>query len=194
MHLTVRRSRESQLRVVFQDIFSDLLLPMKELASINSFSCTEFGLRQPAGCSFLNYSGPLLHPDAHYSFIQLKTPPQEYGFLLIHSTLESDSIIDTDCLTVNHIYPGFATESPSNCVEKHALAQYFGNPGSHQSGLIIQNKNNIECHSILLQHKILHRFQTTSPAKFLLPIIPRKDSSVVYPSIYLCASNTNFLP
>ena len=100
LHLSVGWSREPQFRIVFQDIFADPLLPMKELAPVDSFSCTEFGFGQPAGCGFLNDPGSLLHPDAHDGFIQLKTPPREYGFLLIHSTRESDSIIDTDYLTV----------------------------------------------------------------------------------------------
>ena len=100
VHLAMRRSRESQLRVVLQDIFADPFLPMKELAPIDSFPCAEFGFGQPAGCSFLNNPGPLLHPDAHDGFVQLKTPPQEYEFVLIHSTQESGSIIDTDYLTV----------------------------------------------------------------------------------------------
>ena len=98
----MRRSRESQLRVVLQNIFADLLLPMKELAPIDSFPGTEFGLGQPAGCGFLNNPGPLLHPDAHDCFIQLKTPPRVYGFFLIHSTWESGSIIDTDYFTVTN--------------------------------------------------------------------------------------------
>ena len=100
VHLAMRRSWESQFRVVLQDIFADLLLPMKELTPVNSFPCTEFGFGKATGCGLLNNLGPLLHSDAHDGFIQLKSPPREYGFLLIHSTQESDSIIDTDYLTV----------------------------------------------------------------------------------------------